>query len=258
MSASSSEDSPGVRIQSLERGLRILDVVARSTDGIALGELARRMGLGKTTVHNLVRTLVSTGHLVRRRDPVRYALGPEVFALAGHGRRDALHERAKPVLLALAREFPGSAALIAESAGDGAVRVVLRASDETPGGIERPLDRFSIPYVNTTSQVFLAFWNEEERRAFDRRHPFHETAAHLWPSEEAFEEHLRRIRSEGVAVAEHPSKKSFSVAVPVFSERGEILATLGLAYRSGEKVTAAVKRRLVARVREAVRDLAGG
>lgn len=250
-----SNDSSGLRIQALERGLRILDIVARSSDGVGLGELARRMGLGKTTVHNLVRTLVSTGHLVRRRDPIRYALGPEIFALAGRRRRDVLHERATPVLLDLAREFPGSAALVGESAGDGAVRVVLRASSDTPGGIERPLDRFSIPYVNTTSLVFLAFWNEEERRAFHRRYPFWENAAHLWPSESALEENLRRIRAEGVAVADHSPEKALSISVPLVSERGEILAALGLAYRSNEKITPALKRRLVKRVLDAARAI---
>lgn len=250
-----SRKSDGVLVQSLERGLRILDVAARSPDGVTLGELARRMDLGKTTVHNLVRTLVSTGHLVRRRDPIRYALGPEVFALAGHRRRDVLHERAAPVLRALAAEFPGSAALLAESAGDGTVRVVLRASGETPGVLERPLDRFSIPYVNTTSLMFLAYWGAEERRAFEQRHPFWEAAAHLWPDEEKLADYLRRVRQRGYAVFDHAMGNAFPVSVPLFSERGEILAALGLAYRSEKKITATARRRLIRRVREAAAQI---
>lgn len=253
MSSTASEPS-GTQVQSLQRGMRILELVSQSADGVSLGELARRMELGKTTVHNLARTLVSSGYLAQRRQPVRYVLGPSLFELAGRQRTHSLHERAAPVLLELSAEFGGLPALLAEPAG-AEVRVTLRASGEHPGIVERPLDRFSPPYSNATSLLFLAFWGDEERRAFQTRHPFWEAAAHLWSSEQELEEHLQQIRAQGYAALDQAQGKAFPIAAPIFSQRGELLAALGLAYRSDKKVPATAKRRLIERVREAATRL---
>lgn len=244
------EPPAGTRIQSLERGLRILELVARSPEGLSLGELSRLMSLGKTTVHNLARTLVVTGYLDQRRDPIRYVPGPALFALVGRQRLHALHERAAPVLLELSAEFAGMPVLLAESAGTE-VRVALRVSGEHPGVIERPLDRFSPPYANPTSLLFLAFWNDDERRAFNARHPFWEQGAHLWASEEALQDYLGQVRTQRYATRDQAQGLAFPIAVPLFSERGELLAALGLAYRSTGKITTATKQRLIKRVRAA-------
>lgn len=244
----------GTQIQSLQRGMRILELVSQSADGLALPELARRMDLGKTTVHNLARTLLLSGYLVQRRDPLRYVGGPALFALAGRQRLHALHERAAPVLSALSEEFDGLPALLVEAAGTE-VRVVLRAIGGRPGGVERPLDRFSPPYANATSLLFIAFWNEEERRAFEVRYPFWEFAAHLWADEAELENRLKEVRTQGYAAVEQGQGRAFPVAFPIFSERGELLAAIGLAYRSAKKVSAAEKRRIIERVRAAAEDL---
>lgn len=252
----SPSESSGPLIQSLQRGMRILELVAQAEAGLGLGELARRMDLGKTTVHNLARTLIATGHLAQRRQPTRYVLGPALFELAGRQRTQALHERAAPVLLALSEEFPGSVALLAESAGVE-VRVTLRAGGGNPGVVERPLDRFSPPYANATSLLFLAHRDEQERRVFEARHPFWELGAHLWPDERALEDYLQQVRAEGYAAPELAQPSGvLPIAAPVFSERGELVAALGLAYRSDKKPTAAVKRRLIERVLTAARSLA--
>jgi DNA-binding IclR family transcriptional regulator len=246
----------GTQIQSLQRGMRILELVSQAQDGVALGEIARRMELGKTTVHNLARTLVIAGYLVQRREPMRYVLGPALFDLAGRQRLHALHERAAPVLLELSAEFPDSAVLFAEPAGTE-VRVALRVSHEHPGAIERPLDRFSPPYSNATSLLFLAFAGTEERRAFESRHPFWESATHLWSTERELEDYLKQVRVQRHATLDQAQGKAFPIAVPLFSERGELLAALGLAYRSTVKITAATKRRMVARVQAAAAQIAG-
>lgn len=251
----SPDPAPGVRIQALERGLRILFLVGDAPAGLPLGELARQMGLGKTTVHNLARTLLATGHLVQRRDPLRYALGPGVYALAGRQRMHALHRRAEPVLLKLAAEFRDCAALLAEPTGD-AVRVVLRVDPGRPGVVERPLDRFSPPYTNATSLLVLAHLDTEERHHYYARHPLAETASHRWRDEETLEDHLKTVRRLGYATLDQDRGHGFPVAMPIFSDRGELLAALGLAFRSAERIPASTKRHVVDRLRQVAAGLA--
>ena len=64
---------PGEISQTLDRGLRVLDVLAASPDGLTMTELAARMEVNRTIVHRLVATL-ETRALVRREGDLRQAL----------------------------------------------------------------------------------------------------------------------------------------------------------------------------------------
>jgi len=74
---------PKGRVPALERGLRLLEALA-AADGPRTGaELCRSTGLPRTSVHDLLHTLVSSDY-VREVDPQRHAyrLGPRVLALS--------------------------------------------------------------------------------------------------------------------------------------------------------------------------------
>ncbi|TDH37642.1 IclR family transcriptional regulator [Pseudohoeflea suaedae] len=65
-------------VPAVERATRILDIVARSTAYPSLTDLARSLGIAKSSVHNLCRTLVSLNLLIRRPDQT-YQLGPHLM-----------------------------------------------------------------------------------------------------------------------------------------------------------------------------------
>lgn len=62
----------------LERGARILDLVARSRSFPSLSEMSRELGIARSTVHALCQTLVQLDLLIRRGDQT-YQLGPHVM-----------------------------------------------------------------------------------------------------------------------------------------------------------------------------------
>ena len=53
--------------QTLDRGLRVLDVLAASPGGLTVTELAGRLEVNRTVVYRLVSTL--EGHALVRKDP---------------------------------------------------------------------------------------------------------------------------------------------------------------------------------------------
>ena len=53
--------------QTLDRGLRVLEVVAESADGLTVTELASALGIGRTVIYRLVVTLEQ--HALLRRSP---------------------------------------------------------------------------------------------------------------------------------------------------------------------------------------------
>src|SRR5690606_31609606 len=70
------------RIQSLERGFMVLEVVARRSDGITLSELSRKLDLHTSTLYHLTRTLVALGYLRTGPDDKRYRMGRGIYQIA--------------------------------------------------------------------------------------------------------------------------------------------------------------------------------
>lgn len=62
----------------LERGARILDLVARSKNYPSLSDVSRELGIARSTVHALCQTLVKLELLIRRGDQT-FQLGPHVM-----------------------------------------------------------------------------------------------------------------------------------------------------------------------------------
>lgn len=61
-------------VQSIERALDIIEVLADYQDGIGVTELAGKLGLNKSTVHRILATLASRGY-VNKTDKGLYRLG---------------------------------------------------------------------------------------------------------------------------------------------------------------------------------------
>ena len=65
-------------VPAVERATRILDHVARTKSYPSLSDLARELGIAKSSVHTLCRTLVELDLLIRRSDQT-YQLGPHLM-----------------------------------------------------------------------------------------------------------------------------------------------------------------------------------
>lgn len=76
--ASSVRRVPGL-IQSVERATAVLHVLATRPEPVGLAEIASTLGLAKTTVHGLVRTLVAVGAVEQTSDTAGYRLADDPF-----------------------------------------------------------------------------------------------------------------------------------------------------------------------------------
>lgn len=108
--------------QTLDRGLRLLHVVAAEPSGYAIGELAERLELNRTVVHRLVATLERHG-LVHRDHAGRVAAGLGLVPLA-HAVHPVLQARAAPILRTLADDL-GATAHLTIAEGDEAFAIAV-------------------------------------------------------------------------------------------------------------------------------------
>lgn len=109
--------------QTLDRGLRVLEVLAEATGGLTVAELAERVGAPRTAGYRLVATLEAHG-FVRRGSDGRVRLGLGVLRLARRV-QPLLRESALPALRRLAEDLGATAHLtVAEGSEALAVAVV--------------------------------------------------------------------------------------------------------------------------------------
>ena len=108
--------------QTLDRGLRVLDVLARAPGGLTVTELAGQLGVNRTVVYRLVSTLEQHA-LLRRDGRGRLHVGLGVLHLAS-AVQPVLRDLAVPVLRALAEKV-GCTAHLTVAEGDEALALAV-------------------------------------------------------------------------------------------------------------------------------------
>src|SRR5687768_17876944 len=89
--------------QTLDRGLRALEMVAAASSGMTMQEVADRLEVHRTIAHRLLATLADH-HLVARGPDNRFRAGGVLAALAG-GLQSTLVDTALPIMRELAEEL---------------------------------------------------------------------------------------------------------------------------------------------------------
>lgn len=111
--------------QTLDRGVRLLFLLADAPAGRTVTELAAALGVGRAVVYRLVTTLAEHG-LVRRADG-RVTLGLGVLQLAGRV-QPLLRDAAVPVLRRLAEQVGATAHLTVVDGGEALAVAVVEPS----------------------------------------------------------------------------------------------------------------------------------
>ncbi|MHA6760316.1 IclR family transcriptional regulator [Streptacidiphilus sp. PAMC 29251] len=112
--------------QTLDRGVRVLKLLADSERGLTVTELAGRLEVNRTVVYRLLATLEQHG-LVRRDIGGRVRVGLGVLRLA-HRVHPLLREAALPALRSLAEDLGATAHLTLVDGTDALVVAVIEPS----------------------------------------------------------------------------------------------------------------------------------
>lgn len=211
---------PG-EVQSVHRALDLLESVGHASES-GVATLAEELGLATSTVHNLVRTLVRRGYLLRSGG--RYRIGPGVTALVAAW--NPVASLAEPVREALER--------IADETGHASASTILvgtqvRRLGYSPGrGLvtsTSPRDLARDALARPTGRVLVAMtrrndWDEFITEMLDRDNT-------RW-SMEQWRAELDEIARTGVSVRRAADADGqAAIAVPVWAHGGSIVCALG-------------------------------
>jgi DNA-binding IclR family transcriptional regulator len=208
-------------IQSVDRAVRILKALGQHPGRLGLSDLADRVGLAKTTVHGLLRTLQEHGLVEQHLDTDKYQLGPELLQL-GNSYLDLSELRSRSLAWS---------ELLATRIGE-AVRVGVPNSESVlvihhvfrPDTTLQVLEVGSLLPLHATAlgKALLAYLDE----AFVEdvvTGPLPRLTGHTHVSAAALRRELATIREVGYAVErEEAVLGEGGVAAPIFDRRGAI------------------------------------
>ncbi len=223
------------RIQCLDRALDVLE--ALSAEGpLTAPELAARLELNASTVHNIASTLAARAYLINHAG--RYQIGPGAAVLAGSWDPVAALPRLAGAHLDAVVAATGESAVLTVLLGEVAVMVAFAVG---PGEVTAQFPRREYPFPLTiaTGRVLVADGDEASWPGIIERH----RAGGSVTSQEAgwdlarWEDELRGIREAGLAQFCRPGGVC-AIAVPVRGPAaGHVLAALGVscpAFRADE------------------------
>jgi IclR family pca regulon transcriptional regulator len=221
-------------IQSLARGLHILELVAGSPQPVTLTEIANQAHLTKTTSQRFLNTLCSLRYL-RRGDNKSYVLNTRVLSLAYRLlNTSSLISMAKPYLDELSSELGKT------------VNLAVLEDVDTLFLYRRELRRFmkydlgpgsKLPcYAGSLGKVLLAGLTHEEFNKRIDKIKFDPITPNTIASKKKLRLEIAETRRRGYGICDQElSLDMYSVAVPVIDKQGEVIAAINVSMEFGFK-----------------------
>ena len=212
-------------IKSVVKVARILDLLTIHHEGLGVSEIARLLGLKKSSVHGLLKTMVARG-LLARTARGRYDLGLRLlqYGLLAAGRHDVV-VAVRPWAERLAFQL-----------GQMVHTALLLGGDVVVIHSLRPMNRFITypepglpipPHASAPAKVLLAYLPEESARAILEAAPRTAYTPSTITDVPRLLEQLREIRARGFAVDdEEILHTQRGIAVPVRDPEGKVVAAI--------------------------------
>jgi DNA-binding IclR family transcriptional regulator len=214
-------------INSVLKAIDILQAFSPSEPRLSLAEIAGRLGMPKSTTHNLLATLLSC-EFVEKVDADRYALGTAVVALTQAVRVNVeLRDRAAPLLRELADVCRESVYLTVLDGDYGlyiyAVESPNRLMTRTAVG-----DRAHL-HCTSVGKAMLAYLPAREVEAIVQRMGLPASSVRTITCLDGLREELAATRARGFALDNQEHElRTFCIGAPIFDAGGRVIAACSI------------------------------
>jgi DNA-binding IclR family transcriptional regulator len=209
-------------IQALARGLQILDILEGSTEGIRVTDAADKLGLDKSSVSRLMKTLANYGYAHQNPETRRYHLGARVISLGQSLlRRNTLRDHARPYLRMLVQRT-GECAHLAVLSQNRAL-YIDQVDTSAPLRVSAGVGTQAPLHCTALGKVLLAFANTSIPDTL----PAH--TARTITDPDMLRLQLEQIRRQGYATDDEEFEYGARcIAVPIFDVDDQLAGALGI------------------------------
>lgn len=215
-------------LSTVRNAARVLKAFRDGGPSLGVSELARRLGLGKSTVHRLLATLAGEGLVAHDQETGMYRLGLALYELGALVPAHlALHEAATPVIEAL-RYNTRETVQVSVLDGREVVYVERLESSYTLRIMGRVGHRMPA-YCSSSGKVLLAFLSDERLNTLLADWALTPLTPQTITDGERLRSELHRIRARGFAENVNESEPgAASVAAPIRGIGGDVVAAVGV------------------------------
>jgi DNA-binding IclR family transcriptional regulator len=237
-------------VPALEKGVDILELLAREAAGLSLNEIARALGRTSSELFRMVNALARRGY-IQQGDGDRYTLTLKLFELAHrHKPIKSLTAAAAPLMLDLVHRALQSCHLTVFHAG----RVMVVGEVDSPERYAFGMKVGALVGLTDTASgyVLLAFQNDDTRRAMLESHQ--EVEGELDVDAAQLAKIVRDVARKGYAeVQSRQTRGVTNIAFPIRGPNGRAVAVLNVPYieRIDKKITPSIEA-----VKEVLRESA--
>ncbi|MCU1380865.1 MAG: IclR family transcriptional regulator [Acidimicrobiales bacterium] len=234
------EERDGEFVQSLERGLAVIQAFSAEHPQQTLADVARRTGLTRATARRLLHTLVALGYA--RTNGKSFELAPKVLDI-GYAYLSSLDvERlAEPSMEALVEQTHEScsAAVL-----DGAEIVyVARVPTKRIMTIALGLGSRLPAYLTSMGRVLLAELDDDEVDRVLGPGPYEARTSRTVIKPDDLHEELARVRRQGWALVDQELEDGLrSIAAPLRDRNGRAIAAVNISSHAGRVSLETVRR----------------
>ncbi len=249
-------------IQSLDRGLVLLEAVANARGPLSLSELMPALGIDRSSVFRLANTLVRRGFLVQLPESKRYALGSSVWRLASQFRfENVLLQVARPHVDALAADT-GETTHVAVRQGAKAVLIERQLTANVLGVTGAGLGTAVALHSTGVGKALIADFDRDGLVQLFGGEKLPRFTRFTLTTAAALAEACRRTRDCGYAVDDEEEHEGVRcLGAPIRDASGAVVAAVGISAPIARLPREAVKRMgaRVARAAEVIgRELGHG
>jgi DNA-binding IclR family transcriptional regulator len=215
-------------MKTVKKALAILDSFTQDIQSQGVTEIAKKLGLHKSTTFYLLSTLRAEGYIVYDADTKKYSLGYKLLDLAGRiqYRRD-LRNLSFPILQKLAESVEEDIALNILIEGKRVCIAIVESRCFIRNMV--PLGKAMPSHCSAAGKVLMAYRSEVEIDEIISRYGLPRFTPNTITQKEQLLAKLKEIRANGYG----ESRNEFGIdaaalAFPIFNGKGEIMAALSI------------------------------
>jgi len=214
-------------IQSLARGLKILDLLAAAEDTLGITEIAEHLGMDKSSISRVMQTLAYYGYAEQDASTRRYRLGPQVVVL-GQAllNRMPLRDQARPFLQQLV-DRTGECAHLGVLAQN---QVLYLDQVESPATLRVNTRVGTLAPLHCTAlgKALISFGS------FDLPEPLVPFTSRTITDPDMLRVHLAQARKQGYAVDDEEYNYDVRcIAAPIYNHDNKVVGAVGISGPAG-------------------------
>lgn len=216
-------------VPAIDRALNVLECLSQSRKGYSVSELSRRLGLPKSSVHLILRTLERRGYLQKQSAGGRYKFGMKLITLSRMALDGVeLRDEARPALATLSQQTGLTVHMGVLERSE--IVIIERLESASPIRVVSWIGRRMDLNSTAVGKALIAHLPESE---FDAQVRPSQLARHndrTIASMTALRKELARVRHLGYSVCDEEDEIGVrSVGAPILNRHGHSIAAISVA-----------------------------